>query len=88
MHTQPSRNVFNWTIQTEDGHSVTYADRARHQVMLNEKGELAYVYGGVRRDDTTDFTLTAVQPCHTSATLSSLEPSKKQGRASGVQNGL
>ena len=36
---------------------------------LNEDGELSHVYGGVRRDSTTDFTLTAVQPVHTSKTL-------------------
>ena len=62
-------NVFNWTISTTDGGSVTYADRARHQVLLDEDGELSHVFGGVRRDDETDFTLTAVQPVHTSKTL-------------------
>ena len=63
--TQP----FNWTIELEGGGSVTYADRARHQVLLDGDGELSHVYGGVRRDDATDFTLTAVQPVHTSKTL-------------------
>ena len=62
--TQP----FNWTIELESG-SVTYADRARHQVLLDDDGELSHVYGGVRRDEVTDFTLTAVQPVHTSKTL-------------------
>jgi hypothetical protein len=65
-----TQNVFNWTIETVGGH-VTYADRARHQVLLNAQGELSHVFGGVRRDDETDFTLTAVQPCHTKATLQS-----------------
>ena len=63
--TQP----FNWTIELERGGSVTSADRARHQVLLDDDGELSHVYGGVRRDDATDFTLTAVQPVHTSKTL-------------------
>ena len=63
-----TQNVFNWTIQTANG-SVTYADRARHQVLLDADGELSHVYGGVRRDSQTDFTLTAVQPVHTSKTL-------------------
>ena len=34
--TQP----FDWTIQLEDGGNVTYADRARHQVLLDENGEV------------------------------------------------
>lgn len=63
--TQP----FDWTIQLQDGGNMTYADRARHQVLLDADGELSHVYGGVRRDSATDFTLTAVQPVHTSKTL-------------------
>ena len=58
--------------------SVTYADRARHQVLLNEDGELSQVFGGVRRDESTDFTLTAVQPCHTSKTLAEAAAAAKQ----------
>ena len=71
-HMDKTQNVFNWTIGLDDGGSVTYADRARHQVLLDADGELSHVYGGVRRDSETDFTLTAVQPCHTSKTLKTL----------------
>lgn len=69
-HMDKTTNVFNWSIATVGGGSVTYADRARHQVLVDTNGELSHVFGGVRRDDVTDFTLTAVQPVHTSKTLS------------------
>ena len=73
-HMDGTQNVFNWTIQTKGGGAVNYADRARHQVLLDADGELSHVYGGVRRDSETDFTLTAVQPVHTSKTLKADDP--------------
>ena len=64
--TQP----FTYTVDTVGGGSVTYADRARHQVLVSSTGELTHVYGGARRDKETDFTSTLVQPVHTSESLS------------------
>ena len=66
---------FTYTIETEDGGSVTYADRARHQVLVSSTGELTHVFGGARRDPETDFTSTLVQPVLTTASLARTRPS-------------
>jgi hypothetical protein len=50
--------------------------------MIPQVGDLSHVYGGVRRDETTDFTLTAVQPCHTKVTdISCSENGRTHGGA-------
>ena len=59
-HTEP----FNMTFALDGGQSVTYTDRARHEVLLDEDGDLVAVYGGVKEGQ-TDATLTAVQPVAT-----------------------
>ena len=59
-HTQP----FNMTYRLEDGRSVTYTDRARHEVLVDTHGRLLAVYAGVKEGE-TDATLTAVQPVAT-----------------------
>ena len=59
-YTQP----FNMTVGLIGGRSVTYTDRARHEVLVDPSGAIVAVYGGVKEGD-TDKTLTVVQPVTT-----------------------
>ena len=48
------------TYRLQGGRSVTYTDRARHEVLVDTHGQLIAVYAGVKEGE-TDATLTAVQ---------------------------